>query len=228
MSVAVVAGHHLAVGGRALGGRGDDGRRLPQVAGAFGAGHHQRDPAVAFLAAIQQAQHGFDDPARILVVLQRDRPLVEPRVGVRGRVRAVDDGDAAEVLVGHPVGRHVALGVHRDPRRGGEQSERRVVRHEQRGLRTSVRPLPPNRIPGAFVERAPAHHHVGDAGRDGHRRMHHGAGRRAAAVVHAGEEAQVADADIAGDVDLVAGVHGEGDHAVDVGRAPARRRRARR
>ena len=46
--------------------------------------------------------------------------------------------------------------------------------------------------------------------------MHHGSGRRTAAVMHAGKEAQVADTHISGDVDLVAGVHGEGDHAVDV------------
>ena len=183
--LAVVAGHHLAVVGRALRGRGDHRRRLAKVAGAFGAGDDQRDPAVAFLAAIQQSQHGFDDPPRILVVFQRDRALVEPRVGIAGRVGAVDDGDPAEVLVGDPVRRHVALGVQRDPRCGSEQSERRVVRHEQRGLGAGASAAAEAEA-GTLVERALAHHHVGDAGRDGHRRVHHGAGRRPAAVMARG------------------------------------------
>src|SRR5204862_368287 len=51
-----------------------------------------------------------------------------------------------------------------------------------------------------------------------HRRLHHRACRRPAAVVHAAEERQVADADVPRDLDLVARIHGEGDHAVDVAR----------
>src|SRR6202022_1765304 len=69
---------------------------------------------------------------------------------------------------------------------------------------------------GTLVEGTPAHHHVGDAGRDGHRGMHHRARRRPAAVMYAGKEAEVTDAYVSGDVDLVTGVHREGDHAVDI------------
>src|SRR5262249_31126524 len=47
-------------------------------------------------------------------------------------------------------------------------------------------------------------------------RVHHGAGGRPASVRHPPEETQVADTDVARDVDLVAGVHGERDHAVDI------------
>ena len=213
--VAVVAGHHLPLGRRALGGRGDHRRWLAQVSGAFGAGDNQGDPAVALLTTVQQPQHRRDDPARVLVVLQGDGTLVEPGIGIAGRVRAVHDGDPPEVLVGDPVRRHVALGMHRDPRRGGEQSERGVVRHERRSPQVAAAAAAEAHA-GALVERPPAHHDVGHPGRDGHRRVHHGAGRRAAAVRHAGEEVQVADAHVAGDFDLVAGVHGEGDHAVDV------------
>ena len=220
MSFAVVTGHHLAVVGGALGGGGDDRRRLPQVAGALRAGDDERDPAVTFLATIQQSQYGFDDPAGILVVLQRDRALIEPRVGVPRRVCAVDDGNSAEVLVGHSVRRHVALGVQRDPGCGSEQSERRVVRHERRSLRAGASAAAETE-PGPLVERAVAHHHIGDAGRDGHRRVHHRAGRRTAAVRHARKERQVADAHATRHVDLVAGVHGEGDHAVDIARCQA-------
>jgi hypothetical protein len=39
---------------------------------------------------------------------------------------------------------------------------------------------------------------------------------RPATVRHPGEEGQVADADVAGDVDLVIGVDGERDHPVDI------------
>src|SRR5215468_8356244 len=35
-------------------------------------------------------------------------------------------------------------------------------------------------------------------------------------MVHAREERQVADADVSSDLDFVAGVHREGDHAVDI------------
>ena len=62
--VAVVAGHQLAVVGRALRRRGDHRRRLAQVARALGRGHDERDAAVALLAAVEQPQHRLDDPAR--------------------------------------------------------------------------------------------------------------------------------------------------------------------
>src|SRR5215470_7090040 len=38
-------------------------------------------------------------------------------------------------------------------------------------------------------------------------------------MVHAREERQVADADVSSDLDFVAGVHREGDHAVDIARS---------
>ncbi len=61
--VAVVARHHLAVGGRALRGGGDHRRRLAKIARALGAGDDERDAAVALLAAVEQPQHRLDDPA---------------------------------------------------------------------------------------------------------------------------------------------------------------------
>ena len=72
--------------------------------------------------------------------------------------------------------------------------------------------------PAALVERAVADDDVGHARGDGHRRLHDRAARRAAAVVDAGEVAQLADADVAGDLDLGVGVRGERDQPVDVGR----------
>ena len=187
-----------------------------KVARALGAGDDHRDAAVALLAAVEQAQHGFDDPPRVLMVLERDRPFVEPRVGIACRVGAVDDGDPAEILVGDAVGRHVPLGVQRDPRRGRQQAERRVVRHEQRCLTRRPRARAAEPEPGAFVECAVAHHGVGRARRHRHRGLHDRARRGPAAVVHPAEERQVADADVSRDLDLVARVHREGDHAVDI------------
>ena len=150
------------------------------------------------------------------MVLDGDRPLVEPRVGVACRVGAVDDGDRAEVLVGDPVGRHVPLGMQRDPRCGRQQSEWGVVRHEHRclGRRPRCRAAEPET--GPFVECAIAHHGVGRARRHRHRGLHHGACRRAAAVVNPAEERQVTDPDVARNLDLVARIHREGDHAVDL------------
>ena len=72
--------------------------------------------------------------------------------------------------------------------------------------------------PGALVERSVADHDLGDAGGDGHRGLHDGARRGSAAVRDAGEEGEVLDADVAGDLDLFVLVDGESDHAVDVGR----------
>ena len=91
------------------------------------------------------------------MVLERDRPLVEPRVGIARRVHPVDDGDPAEVLVGDAVRRHVALGMQRDPRRGRHQSERCVIRHEQRCLGRGPRGRASEAEPRPFVERAIAH-----------------------------------------------------------------------
>ena len=61
--VAVVARHHLALGGRALHRSGDHGRRLAKVACPLGAGDDQCDAAVTLLAAVEQAQHRLDDPS---------------------------------------------------------------------------------------------------------------------------------------------------------------------
>jgi len=64
-------------------------------------------------------------------------------------------------------------------------------------------------VPGALVEGAVAHHHVGDAARDRHRRLLDGRARRAAAVVDLAEERQLRDADLASHRDLGVGVHRE-------------------
>src|ERR1700704_942990 len=106
--------------------------------------------------------------------------------------------------------------MQRNPRRRRQQPERRVVRHEHGCLGCRPRRRSAEPEPGALVEGAVAHHGVGCACSDGHRGLHDCARCRAASVVHAAEECQVADADVPRDVDLVARVHREGDHAVDI------------
>src|SRR5690606_13780012 len=91
---AVVAGHHVLVVAGTLGGGEDQRGRVRQVAGPFGGDDDQRLPAVALLAAVEQAQR-LGDPAGGLVVGEGDGPPVEPGGGVGGGVLAVDDGDAA-------------------------------------------------------------------------------------------------------------------------------------
>jgi len=46
------------------------GGRCGEVTRTFGSGDDHRNAAVAFLAAIEQPQHGFDDPPRVLVILE--------------------------------------------------------------------------------------------------------------------------------------------------------------
>ncbi len=216
----VVAGHQLAVVGRALG-RRDDGRRwLAEIAGALVRRHDQRDPAVAFLAAVEQTQHRLDDPAGALMVLEGDRALVEPRGGVGRRVRAVHHRDAAEVLVGDAVLVHVAARVQRHPARRREKPVGPVhveKRREPRGLHAGTAET----HAGALVEGAVAHDDIGDTGGHRHRRLHHDGAGAAAAVGDAREHRQHRNAEIARHLGFLAGVHRERDEAIDVARREA-------
>src|SRR5205807_10006587 len=92
---------------RALRRRVDDGRRVGQVARPLERRDDDRLSAVALLTAVEQVER-LDDPARLLVLLERDRLLVEPRLRVRGRVLAVGNGHAPEVLARRAVLVHVA------------------------------------------------------------------------------------------------------------------------
>ena len=216
--VGVVAGHHLLPIARALRGGADHRRRLAQVARPLEARHHDRHRAIALLAAVQQPQR-LDDPTRALVVLQRDRLLVEPGVRVRGGVLAVGHRDSTEVLGGGAVLVHVAPRGHRDPGRRSEQPEGCVpaeVGALGRRLRPAVLHARAEAAPRALVHRAVAHHHVGDAGGDGQRRLLHGGARGAPPVVDPAEEGQLPSPEAAGDLDLGVVVHAEGGHAVDV------------
>ncbi len=87
--------------------------------------------------------------------------------------------------------------------------------HEERGFGAGA-PATPEPHAGTFVERAITHHHLGDPGGHRHRGVCHGPGRGAAAVRYPAEEVEVTDTHIACDIDLVAGVHRERDHAVDL------------
>src|SRR4051812_20876153 len=88
--------HHLLVVRHPLRRRLDDDRRLRQVARSFGRRDQDGLTAVGLLAAVEQVQR-LHDPARALVVLQRDRLLVEVRGRVGRCMLAVGDSDPAEV-----------------------------------------------------------------------------------------------------------------------------------
>jgi hypothetical protein len=76
----------------------------------------------------------------------------------------------------------------------------------------------PEAAAGALVEGPVADDRRRGAGRHRHRGVKDRAAGRPAAVVHPGEERQVADTGLPGHRDLVVGVLGEGHQAVHVGR----------
>jgi hypothetical protein len=121
--VAIVAGHGVLSRSAALRRGGDHRGPLGQVAGPVQARDDDGNGAVAFLAAVEEAQR-LGDPAGCLVLGERDRALVEPRARVARGVPAGRDRDPAEVLAGRAVLVHVAAGDQRDRRRGGGQSHR--------------------------------------------------------------------------------------------------------
>src|SRR5262249_56446117 len=94
-------------------------RWVREVAGPLDRGDDERLGAVTLLAAVEEVQR-LDDPPRRLVLLERDRLLVEPRSGVRRRVFAIGDRDPPEVLTGRAVLVHAAGGEHRHPLGRGE------------------------------------------------------------------------------------------------------------
>jgi hypothetical protein len=134
-------------------------------------------------------------------------------------VFAVEDGDAAEVLARRPVLVQVALREHGDPLRRRVQSlrgEPRVRGAIRRDVHRPVGLAEPEADPGTFVERAVDDDHLGDSGRDRHRRLLHARARGATAVADAREERQLADAQCSRDDDLGVGLHRERGEAVDV------------
>ena len=166
--VAVVAGHHLLVVARALRG----GARSPPAAGARSRARSGEvttiaDAAVALLAAVEQAQR-LDDPARALVLLERDRLAVEPRLGLvaacggrrprRGRSprwwRRTRACSAAPNIATHDAGVSRPNGAYQP------KCAVSVVATPARGPARRAEALP-----RALVERAVADDHVRDAAR---------------------------------------------------------------
>lgn len=90
-----------------------------EVFRAFGRYDHDRDCAVTLLAAVEQS-HWLDDPARVLMIFEGDRSLVEPCSGIGRGMLSVRDCDASEVLGRGAVGVQIALSEHGDPCGRGE------------------------------------------------------------------------------------------------------------
>ncbi len=178
-------------------------------------GDDHGDAAVGLLAAVEESDDGLDDPARVLVIVEGDRPVVEPRVGVRGRVLARRDAVVGEVLVGDAVLVHVALPPQRVHARRGVQEAGRLgtgaARHHPR-VRLAEALLTP------FVEGA-VDQHVGRGTRDDRRggELNH-RGRGHAAADSSTFPGDLGNAERVAQSDLLVLVASEGDHAVDVGR----------
>ncbi len=197
--------------------------RARQVPRPFEGGDDQRLAPVGLLAAVEQVER-FDDPPRRLMVLEGDRLLEEPGLGVGGGVPAIGDGHPSQVLRGGAGHVQVALGGHRHPLRRRQQPERRVPGEVGRlgiGDGRAVLHAGTEPVPRTLVEGPVADHDIGHAGGHGHGRLLDGAAAGAAAVVDAAEERQLADAQAPGDLDLRVGVGAEGHQSVDLGRLDA-------
>ena len=221
--VVVVGGHHLLARSGTLGRGPDDGRGARQVPGPLERRDHEGLAAVGLLAAVEEVE-GLDDPPRVLVVLEGDRLLVEPRLGVGRGVLAVGHGHPPEVLTGGPGGVQVPLGGHGHPLGRGQQSLGRVpgeVRRLGVGDGQATLHAGAESVAGAFVERPVADDDVGHTGLDGQGGLLDGAAARPAAVVDAAEERELAHAETPCDLDLGVGVRAEGDQAVHLGRLDA-------
>ena len=107
----------------ALSGALDDDGLVGQILCALGRDDDQCLATVGFLAAVEQVQR-LGDPARVLMVLERDRTLVEPSSRVVGGMLARHHCNSSEVLTRRTVLVHVAAGEHGDPLSGSRQSLR--------------------------------------------------------------------------------------------------------
>ena len=221
--VAVQRGHDLLAVADALRCSLDDHGFAFQVARALHRGDHHRHRTVAFLAAIQQAQR-LADPARGLVIGQRDGLAMEEGGRVGGGEVTHRHADTAEVLAGGAVAVHVTLGEHADPRRRRVKAVRHVpaVVHvlEDRGRGKAIAAAA-EAVPAALVHRAVDHHRARHAGGHGHGRVQHRRAGRAAPVRHLRKELDVLGAEQAGDLVLGYLVDGVGREAIHVLRRDA-------
>jgi hypothetical protein len=80
--------------------------RLGAVPRAVASGQHERDRTVGDLADVEQVI-GLDDPGRILVIFDRDRPAIHLRLWVQTRPRTLLYGNRAKLFAGRAVHRHV-------------------------------------------------------------------------------------------------------------------------
>ena len=219
--VVVVRDHFHVVGDR-LAGADDLHWLLLEIACTLQAGDDDRHAAVAFLAAVEQAQYRLDDPLRVLMVFERDRLFIEPGIRIGRGIGALHHRELAEVAVADTVLLHVALRCQGAPggwrlRAVGHAPQQRagaVAGLERRGLRVRLTEA----VLGSLVHRTPDQHRFADAGVDRrHRLIERGGGGGATARYACGVR-QVLDTEGACQMNLVAAVDREGDHAVDFGR----------
>ena len=114
---------------------------MGEIPGDFAATHDERAGAVAFLAAVEEAE-GFRDPARFAVVFEGDG-LAHDGPLVLGGVCAQGHGDVAEVLgrraiVDHVASRQHPVAVHRRQLAEGQRELLASAHGSQRGTGTAA------------------------------------------------------------------------------------------
>ena len=157
------------------------------------------------------------------MLFDRQLAAVEPRRGVVHCVFAHRDRHLGQIraLAARIV--HVALGEHRHPRGGGQQTEGHVVTpvDEIRGndvARHALRIA----LPRAAVQRAVADDVLGRPGRNRHGGLVDDPYRGSAAVRDLAVEGELRNADRTRDLHFVAGVEREARQAVDIRRRESR------
>ena len=110
----------------------DHHRRVPEVGRALRARDDDRDGSVGLLATVEEADARLGDPTRFLVIFERDRILVAPRGGIRGRVLTQLHDRATEVGAGDAEVVHVTRRVERHPRCRCQHAEGHAPLHRRR------------------------------------------------------------------------------------------------
>ena len=199
--------------------RSDDRGLLHEVSRPLDRRDDQRLAAVGFLAAIEQPQR-FGDPARILMIFQRDRATVEMRRGIGRGMFAARHRDMTEGFGRCAKLMQVSLCEQRHPawRRAQSVGRSPAVARAFGGRRLSVAEYPRAEANArALIERAIADHHVGGPGDHCHRRLMDRRTRRAAAIMDPREKGQLLDPERIGDHDFGVGFHRKGRKPIDIG-----------
>ena len=190
-----------------------------QVAGPFG-GDDRRRRARRRSRGSCRTGTAVPRSTRVHVVVARHRLVAHRRVGVARRVLAERERDVREVIARAAVLVHVTAGEHRDLVDGPDHAER--ARPLLAVGEAAAWACAHGRLAGSALAGPPGDRDRALPGGDGHRRLTDDAAARAAAEPDLREPGDVAEPDVAGDVDLAVRLHRVRREAVDLRRLDAR------